>query len=145
MNRQTTLAKNHEQPRNWLHVDATDQVLGRLATRIAMELMGKTKPIYTPHHDVGDFVVVTNAKKIRLTGDKLDQKFLQTFSGHPGGRKTYSYRQVLEDHPERLIQQAVKRMLPKNKLGVAMLKKLKVYPGGEHPHAAQNPTPMAAA
>ena len=143
MNRQTTLAKNHEQPRNWLHVDATDHILGRLATQIAMELMGKTKPTYTPHHDVGDFVVVTNAGKVRLTGNKLDQKFLERFSGHPGGRKTFSYREVLETHPERLIEHAVRRMLPKNKLGVAMLKKLKVYAGDTHPHTAQNPTPMS--
>jgi len=127
MNRQTTLAKNHNVPQEWLHVDATDQVLGRLAVRLAMILMGKTKPQYTPHHDVGDYVVVTNAEQVRLTGKKLDQKTHQTFSGHPSGRKVKTFREVMAKHPERLIEEAVRRMLPKNKLGAKMLTKLKVY------------------
>ena len=117
MNRQTFIAKNQEVPRQWLAVDATDQVLGRLAVRLAVILMGKHKPQYTPHHDVGDFIVVTHAEKIRLTGQKLDQKFHNVFTGHPGGLKQYSYRWMLENRPERLITLAVQRMLPKNKLG----------------------------
>lgn len=142
MNRQTYQAKNNEVPQDWLVVDATDQVLGRLASRIAVILMGKHKPQYTPHQDVGDFVVVLNAEKIRLTGDKLDGKFYETFSGHPSGRKTTSYRKMIEDKPELLIEAAVRRMLPKNKLASKMLGKLKVYRGGEHPHQAQNPQPL---
>ncbi|MEO1235325.1 MAG: 50S ribosomal protein L13 [Planctomycetota bacterium] len=139
MNRQTTLAKNHDVPREWVIVDATDQILGRLSTRIATILMGKDKPTYTPHHDVGDFVIVLNAEKVRVTGNKLDQKFHESYSGHPSGRKLTSFRQVLATHPERLIEESVRRMLPKNKLGVAMSKKLNVYAGEEHPHAAQQP------
>lgn len=139
MNRQTTLAKNDEVARDWVILDATDQVLGRFATKIARILMGKTKPIYTPHHDVGDFVIVLNAEQIVVTGDKLNQKFHQTFSGHPSGRKVKLWRDVLADNPDRLISEAVRRMLPKNKLGVAQFKKLNVYAGSEHPHAAQQP------
>ncbi|MFI4862405.1 MAG: 50S ribosomal protein L13 [Phycisphaerales bacterium JB063] len=142
MNRQTTHAKNNEVPRNWVQVDATDKVLGRLATEIAMVLMGKNKPEYTPHHDVGDFVVVLNCDKIKITGKKLDQKHLRRFSGHPSGQKLTSYRDVLADKPERLIENAVRRMLPKNKLGARMITKLKVYAGDDHPHAAQNPQPL---
>ncbi|WP_428389631.1 50S ribosomal protein L13 [Mucisphaera sp.] len=139
MNRQTFLAKNNEVPRQWLQVDATDQILGRLATQIATILMGKHKPEYTPHHDVGDFVVVTNADKIRLTGRKLDQKHLKRYTGYPSGLKLTSYRDQMEKAPEKLISEAVRRMLPKNKLARHQLTKLKVYRGGEHPHAAQSP------
>lgn len=142
MNRQTYLAKNDEVAQNWYVVDATDLVLGRLATRLAMILMGKSKPTYTPHHDVGDFVVVINAEKVKLTGSKLDMKFYQTFSGYSGGRKTYSYRWMIEHKPELLIEKAVQRMLPKNRLATKMLTKLKVYRGNEHPHQAQQPQPM---
>lgn len=142
MNRQTTLAKNREVTRDWVHVDATDQVAGRLATRIATILMGKNKPTYTPHHDVGDFVVVTNAGKLRLTGRKLDHKVAQTYSGHPSGRKTVSYRELMEHKPERVLELAVRRMLPKNRLGRQLFKKLKVYAGPEHPHQAQQPKPL---
>jgi large subunit ribosomal protein L13 len=141
--RQTTLAKNEEVTQEWVHVDATDQVLGRISTEIAMVLMGKTKPTYTPHVDVGDFVVVTNAEKVILTGKKLDQKIHQTFSGHPSGRKVKTFREVQAQHPERLIEESVRRMLPKNKLGTKMLSKLKVYAGPDHPHTAQNPKPLA--
>ncbi len=143
MNRQTYIAKNNEVPQAWHVVDATDKILGRMATRIAMILMGKTKPEYTPHHDVGDFVVITNAEKIRLTGNKLDQKFYETFSGHPSGRKLTSYRQMVAEKPELLVSEAVRRMLPKNKLGVQMLTKLKVYAGDVHPHQAQDPQPLS--
>lgn len=142
MNRQTTLAKNNNVDQKWVHLDATDLILGRMSTEVAMILMGKAKPEYTPHHDVGDFVVITNAEKIRLTGNKLDQKFSETYSGHPSGRKTYSYRWMIENKPEKLVQDAVRRMLPKNKLATKMLSKLKVYAGSEHPHSAQNPTPL---
>lgn len=143
MNRQTYLAKNNEVPREWQQVDASEQILGHMATRIATILMGKNKPQYTPHHDVGDFVVVVNAEKIKITGSKLDQKFYQTYSGHPGGQKNYSYRWMIEHKPELLVQNAVRRMLPKNRLARQMLKKLKVYRGPDHPHQAQRPEALS--
>ena len=139
MNRQTYLAKNHEVQRNWRHVDATDQVLGRLAVQIATILMGKDKPEYTPHHDVGDFVVVTNARKLRLTGRKGEHKHFETYSGYPGGKKSYPYRQMLEEKPDLLLERAVWRMMPRNRLARQQLKKLKVYADAEHPHHAQQP------
>jgi len=142
MNRQTFHAKNNEVPQDWHVVDATDKILGRMATELAVILMGKNKPQYTPHHDVGDFIVVTNAEKIKLTGRKLDDKLYRTYSGHPSGQKTKTYRQMVAEKPELLVSEAVRRMLPKNKLGVAMLKKLKVYAGSEHPHQAQDPKPL---
>ncbi|OAA31845.1 50S ribosomal protein L13 [Kosmotoga arenicorallina S304] len=125
--------------RKWYLVDATDIPLGRLATRIALILSGKAKPTYTPHIDTGDFVVVVNAEKVRLTGKKLDQKKYYRHSGYPGGIKERSAREMLAKHPERVIKLAVKRMLPKTKLGDKMLKKLKVYAGPEHKHQAQKP------
>lgn len=143
MNRQTYLAKNNEVPRRWRHVDATDQVLGRLASRLAVILMGKDKPQYTPHHDVGDFVVVTNAEKLRLTGRKGEQKQFQTYSGYPGGLKHYPYQQMLEQKPEELLERAVWRMMPRGPLARQQLKKLKIYRGSEHPHQAQNPESVA--
>lgn len=139
MNRQTTLAKNNEVAQEWVHIDATDLILGRLSTEIAMILMGKAKPTYTPHHDVGDFVVVTNAEKIKLTGKKLDQKVHEHFTGHPSGRKVKTFREVMQKHPERLIEESVRRMLPKNKIGSKMFSKLNVYAGSDHPHQAQAP------
>ena len=142
MNRQTYLAKNDEVSRSWIHVDAADQILGRLSTRLATILMGKHKPEYTPHTDVGDFVVVTNAQQIRLTGSKLDQKFYQTYSGYPSGQKQHSYRWMLEHKPEKLLENAVRRMLPKNRLARKQLAKLKIYRGAEHPHQARNPQPL---
>jgi len=142
MTRQTYLAKNDEVAREWLLVDATDQVLGRLAARLAVILMGKHKPTYTPHHDVGDFIVVVNAGKVRLTGDKGSQKFYKTYTGHPSGLKLTSYDQMLAEKPEELLAAAVRRMMPKNKLADAQMTKLKVYAGSEHPHAAQNPQPL---
>lgn len=145
MNRQTTHAKNDEVSRNWRHIDATDHVLGRLASKVAVILQGKDKPQYTPHHDVGDFVVITNVDKIRITGAKADQKFHKQYSGHPGGLKMTSYRDMLEQKPELLFQNAVRRMMPKNRLSRQMLKKLKIYSGDVHPHTAQQPQPMELA
>jgi large subunit ribosomal protein L13 len=142
MNRQTYLAKNNEVARSWRHIDASDMVLGRLATRLAVILLGKDKPTYTPHHDVGDYVVVTNVDKLRLTGAKLDNKFFQTYSGYPGGQKNFSYRWMLEHKPELLLERAVRRMMPRNRLARQQLTKLKIYQGGEHPHQAQTPQPV---
>ncbi|MCL2679991.1 MAG: 50S ribosomal protein L13 [Coriobacteriia bacterium] len=135
----TYYAKPGEVQREWLLVDATDMVLGRLSTRVAEILKGKTKPQYTPHVDTGDFVVVINADKIRLTGNKAAQKSYFSHSGYPGGLKEVSFERMMEKHPERVIEKAVKGMLPKNSLGRAQGKKLKVYAGPEHPHQAQNP------
>jgi len=135
----TYYAKPGEVQRDWVLVDATDMVLGRLATRIAEILKGKTKPQYTPHVDVGDFVVVINAEKIRLTGNKAADKSYFSHSGYPGGLKEVSFERMIEKHPERVIEKAVKGMLPKNSLGRSMGRKLKVYAGSEHPHEAQNP------
>lgn len=132
-------AKPGEVEREWLLVDATDMVLGRLASEIATILKGKRKPQYTPHVDTGDFVVVINAEKVRLTGNKLNAKAHFHHSGYPGGLKETSIARVLEKHPERVIEHAVKGMLPKNTLGRAMGRKLKVYAGPEHKHEAQKP------
>jgi len=143
MERQTTLAKTGKVPQQWHVIDADGLVLGRMAARVATILMGKHKPIYTPHVDTGDFVVILNASKVKLTGRKLDQKFKSTYSRYPGGYKQISYRALLQRKPEELIELAVSRMLPKNALAEKMLKKLKVYAGTEHPHAAQNPQPMS--
>ena len=139
------MPKPHEVPANWHVVDATDQVLGRLAARIAVILQGKHKPTYTPHVDTGDFVVVLNADKIRVTGKKAEVIEYDTYSRYPGGRHLYSYKRMNQLHPERVIQLAVKRMLPKNKLGRHMLTKLKIYNGTEHPHAAQQPKELKLA
>ncbi len=138
----TFVAKESDIDRKWVLVDADDKVLGRLAVAIARVLMGKHKPIYTPHIDCGDFVVVVNAEKIRLTGKKMETKEYQRYSGYPGGRHTTPIAKVLEKHPERVIREAVRRMLPKNKLGRQMFTKLKVYAGKEHPHEAQRPEPV---
>ena len=132
-------AKPGEVEREWLIVDATDMVLGRLASEIAQILKGKRKPQYTPHVDTGDFVVVINAEKIRLTGNKAEKKIYYSHSGFIGGLKEVSFARMLEKHPERIIEKAVKGMLPKNTLGRAMNRKLKVYAGPAHPHAAQKP------
>lgn len=125
--------------REWYVVDATGQTLGRLATRIATILRGKHKPIYTPHMDCGDYVIVINADKIRVTGKKLDQKVYYRHSGYPGGLKSITLREQLRKHPTRVIQAAVRGMLPKNRLGRRMIKKLKVYASDSHPHQAQQP------
>jgi len=127
----------------WFHVDATDQVLGRLATKIATVLMGKHKPTYTPNVDTGDFVVVTNAAKFKLTGKKAETMMYPSYSFYPGGYKEVPFRRVLRDTPERILESTVRRMLPKNALGRHMLSKLKVYASDTHPHAAQQPAPWA--
>jgi large subunit ribosomal protein L13 len=135
----TFIAKKDEVERNWVLVDAKDKVLGRLAADVASILRGKTKPTYTPHIDVGDFVVVINADKVRLTGRKLEQKKYYNHSGYMGGLRERTARQIMEKRPEEIIKHAVKGMLPKNSLGRSMFKKLKVYTGEDHPHEAQKP------
>jgi large subunit ribosomal protein L13 len=138
--RATQSAKPAEVEKRWYVVDATDQVLGRLSTRIATVLRGKHKPIFTPHVDTGDFVVVVNAEKVRLTGGKAEQKVYYRHTGYPGGIKsTTAGRRLAGAHPERVLEDAVRGMLPKNALGRQMLGNLKVYAGPEHPHAAQKP------
>ena len=132
--------KNREVTRNWVLFDASDRVLGRFATKIADKLRGKDKPTFTPHVDGGDFVVVINAEKVKVTGKKSHQKKYYKHSLYPGGLKEKSYQDVLNNNPERIIENAVRGMLPKNKLGKSMFKKLKVYRGPEHPHESQNPT-----
>jgi large subunit ribosomal protein L13 len=128
--------------RKWHVIDATDVVLGRLASQTAQLLRGKHKPIFAPHVDVGDFVIVINAGKVALTGNKREQKMAYRHSGYPGGLKKTPYSQLLEQKPDRAIMLAVRGMLPHNKLGRKMLTKLKVYAGSEHPHAAQQPQPF---
>jgi large subunit ribosomal protein L13 len=132
-------AKPGEIDRQWLLVDAEGQTLGRLATRIADTLRGKDKPQYTPHVDTGDFVVVVNAEKVAVTGNKLDDKMYHRHSGYPGGLRSRTLREQLERRPEEVIRRAVKGMLPRNRLGRAQLRKLKIYAGPEHPHTAQAP------
>ena len=142
MPRQTYFAKAGDLSPRWHHVDADGQVVGRLATKIATILMGKHRPEYTPHVDCGDFVVVTNASRVVMTGRKAEQKTKMHYSGYPGGLRADSYASVLEKHPERILEDAVRRMLPKTRLGRRMFTKLKVYAGADHPHASQNPEPM---
>ena len=132
--------KNTEVSRNWVVFDASEKVLGRFATKIADKLRGKDKPTFTPHVDGGDFVIVINADKVKVTGNKAEQKKYYKHSLYPGGLKEKSYKEVLESTPERIIENAVKGMLPKNKLGKSIIKKLKVYSGSEHPHESQNPS-----
>jgi large subunit ribosomal protein L13 len=138
----TFIAKPAEIERSWYIVDAEGQTLGRLASRIATILRGKHKPIFTPHVDCGDYVVVINAEKIHVTGRRLEQKKYYRHSGYPGGLREISLADQLERFPTRPVELAVKGMLPKNKLGRKMFKKLKVYAGSEHPHEAQQPVPM---
>ncbi|MEG2419365.1 MAG: 50S ribosomal protein L13 [Eubacterium sp.] len=135
----TKMAKSQEIERKWFVVDAEGKVLGRLATEIATILRGKNKPYFTPHVDCGDFVIIVNADKIVMTGNKLDQKLYKTYSGHPGGLKETKYRKFLQEKPDLLVYKAVRGMVPHNKLGDAVMKKLKVYAGPDHPHAAQQP------
>jgi len=135
----TFVPKKADTYRRWRLVDADGLVLGRLATRVAVSLMGKDKPVYAPHLDCGDFVVVVNASRLRLTGNKWESKTYYRHTGYPGGIKA---TRASEMKPDELVKKAVSRMLPKSKLGRAMLKKLKVYAGAEHPHAAQRPEPM---
>jgi len=135
----TYSVKANEIKREWYLINAEGKTLGRLASEIAKILKGKHKPIYSPHLDCGDYVIVINAEKIRVTGRKLDQKIYYRHSGYPGGLKSITLREQFAKHPERVIKAAVKGMLPKNRLGRKMLKKLKVYAGASHPHQAQKP------
>lgn len=138
----TYVTKPAEVEREWFVVDASGKTLGRLATEVARILRGKHKPIYSPMIDVGDYVIVVNAEKVRVTGRKLTQKFYYRHSGYPGGFKQVSLRDMLARHPTRVIEYAVRGMLPKNALGRRMFKKLKVYAGPDHPHQAQDPKPL---
>lgn len=138
----TYVTKEEDIQREWYVVDASGEKLGRLASRIARILRGKHKPIYSPAADTGDYVIVVNAEKIRVTGRKLDQKIYYRHSGYPGNLKKIPLRDMLEHRPERVIELAVKGMLPKNRLGRRMIKKLRVYAGADHPHAAQQPEPL---
>jgi large subunit ribosomal protein L13 len=128
--------------RQWHIIDAQDIVLGRLATTAATLLRGKHKPIYAPHVDTGDFVIIINAEKVALTGKKLEQKKAYRHSGYPGGLRSVTYGELMDKRPDRAVEKAVKGMLPKNALGRKMIKKLKVYAGSEHPHQAQQPVPF---
>ncbi|KTC96509.1 50S ribosomal protein L13 [Legionella geestiana] len=138
----TFSAKAHEVKRDWFVIDATDKVLGRMATEIARRLRGKHKAEYTPHVDTGDYIVVINAEKVTVTGRKFKQKMYYRHSGHPGGIKEMSFEKMQEKNPARIIELAVKGMLPKNPLGREMYRKLKVYAGEAHPHTAQQPKPL---
>jgi large subunit ribosomal protein L13 len=133
----STKAKDIE--RQWWVIDAMDKTLGKVATEVAKLLMGKHKPLYAPYMDTGDYVVVVNAAKVKVSGKKAEQKTYYRYSGYPGGLKSLSFKEVFDRDPARVIELAVKGMLPHNRLGRAMFKKLKVYPGGEHPHEAQTP------
>jgi large subunit ribosomal protein L13 len=135
----TFSAKPHEVQREWFVVDATDKVLGRLAAEVARRLRGKHKPEFTPHVDTGDYIIVTNADKIRVTGTKAQDKIYYRHSGYPGGIYQRTFTEMQQQFPERVLEKAVKGMLPKGPLGYAMLSKLKVYAGNEHPHTAQQP------
>jgi large subunit ribosomal protein L13 len=135
----TFSAKAEDVSRDWFVVDASDKTLGRLASEIAHRLRGKHKAEYTPHVDTGDYIVVINAEKVRVTGNKATDKMYHRHTGYPGGLKSMSFEKLIDRAPERAIQSAVKGMLPRNPLGRAMFKKLKVYAGNEHPHAAQQP------
>jgi len=141
----TFVATPATRERNWLVVDATGQTLGRLATQLADTLRGKRKPEYTPHCDVGDFVIVVNAEKVEVTGKKRSDKLYYRHSGFPGGLRTRTFEEMMARRPEEIIRLAVKGMLPRTRLGRAQLRKLKVYAGPEHPHVAQQPQPMELA
>src|SRR5690242_13333352 len=138
----TYTAKPREIEQAWRLVDADGQILGRLATEIADTLRGKNKPAYTPHVDTGDFVIVVNAEKVRVTGNKLDQKIYYRHSGYPGGLRERTLAEQLARRPEEVIRRAVRGMLPKNRLAAAQLRKLRIYAGPDHPHAAQNPVTL---
>lgn len=139
----TYSAKAGDVQHDWFVVDAEDKTLGRLATEIAHRLRGKHKPEFTPHMDMGDYIVVVNCEKIRVTGKKQTDKMYHHHSGYPGAIKSYSFEKLIDRAPERVLQRAVKGMLPKNPLGRAMFRKLKVYSGSEHPHVAQQPQALA--
>jgi len=134
--------KANDITRQWHVIDASDVVLGRLASQVAVLLRGKHKPIFAPHVDTGDFVIVINAGKVALSGNKLEQKRVYRYSGYPGGLRSISYGELMEKRPERIVEKAVRGMLPKNSLGRQTLRKLKVYAGPDHPHSAQQPVPF---
>lgn len=138
----TFSAKNHDIDRNWYLVDAQNKTLGRLSTEIASRLRGKHKPIYTPHVDTGDYIVVVNASKIRVTGNKMTDKIYYKHSGYIGNLKSVNLKTMLEKYPEKVLMKSVRGMLPKSKLGNAMIKKLRVFAGPEHTHIAQQPEPL---
>ena len=138
----TFSAKNHDIDRNWYLVDAQNKTLGRLSTEIASRLRGKHKPIYTPHVDTGDYIVVVNASKIRVTGKKMTDKVYYKHTGYIGNLKSENLKTMLEKYPERVLMKSVRGMLPKSKLGNAMIKKLRVFAGPEHTHIAQQPEPL---
>lgn len=138
----TISAKKESVTRDWYVVDATDKTLGRLSTEIANRLRGKHKPEFTPHVDTGDYIVVVNADKVKVTGNKSTDKLYHHHTGYPGGIKSITFDKLIDKAPERIIEKAVKGMMPKNKLSKAMMGKLKIYAGSEHPHAAQQPTPL---
>ena len=135
----TFMAKRGEVPQRWLLIDATNQVVGRLAVQIATILRGKHRPEYTPHIDTGDFVIVVNAARVRFTGKKLQTKKYRWYTGYPGGQREVLARDVLAKHPDRILREAVKRMVPRNRLGRQQMTKLKIYAGPSHPHQAQQP------
>jgi large subunit ribosomal protein L13 len=135
----TTMAKPATTTRRWYVIDATDQVVGRLAVQVANLLRGKHRPDYTPHQDTGDFVIVVNAAKVRFTGKKMDTQEYHWYTRYPGGYKTATARQLMAKHPDRILREAVRRMVPRNRLGRQQMTKLKVYAGPEHPHQAQQP------
>jgi large subunit ribosomal protein L13 len=137
--KKTYVTKEEDVQRDWYVVDASGQTLGRLAARVASVLRGKHKPVYSPSVDAGDFVIVVNAEKVQVTGRKLDQKMYYRHSGYPGGLKEITLRNLLQQHPTRVIEHAVRGMLPKNRLGRQVFRHLKVYAGSEHPHEAQQP------
>ncbi|NGY05450.1 50S ribosomal protein L13 [Solimonas terrae] len=138
----TIFAKSETVKRDWYVIDATDKTLGRLATEVARRLRGKHKPEYTPHIDTGDYIVIVNAEKVKATGNKLKDKVYYSHSEYPGGIKSTTLEKMLQSHPERALEKAVKGMLPKGPLGYAQFRKLKVYAGAEHPHTAQQPQPL---
>lgn len=144
INNKTYMAKTEETlfQKKWYLVDATDKILGRMATRISTILIGKHKPIYTPHVDTGDFVIVVNADKVKLTGKKLEQKTYQTYSGYADGQKIISLKRLMAKSPAKVVELAIKRMIPSTRLGSRMLKKLRVYAGPNHPHQAQRPVKL---
>lgn len=135
----TKSAKGAEVEKQWYVVDAEGEILGRMASKVASVLRGKNKPSYTPHVDTGDYVIIVNADKVRLTGAKMDDKEYLSYSGYPGGQKSITAKELMVKHPTHVVEKAIKGMLPKNKLGRAMIKKLFVYAGAEHPHTAQKP------
>ena len=138
----TVSAKKESVTREWYVVDATGKTLGRLSTEIANRLRGKHKPEFTPHVDTGDYIVVVNAEKVKVTGNKTTDKVYHHYTGYPGGIKSITFDQLIDKAPERIIEKAVKGMMPKNKLSRSMMTKLKIYAGSEHPHSAQQPTPL---